>query len=97
MEFKKLNEGFNHLVLVERVELIEETDSGIVIPQTARFERTGRVVLDNDTIGLKKGDIVLYVPNSGGKVSLYGKIYVFLYNNEIICKLEDVKWQEKES
>ena len=44
---------------------------------------------------LKEGDIVLYVPGSGGRMNIDSKNYIFLYNNDIICKLRDVIWEKQ--
>lgn len=67
----------------------------IVIPDTVLTYKAGKVVVANGFSELKKDDIVLYVPGSGGRININGMNYIFLYNNDIICKLRDVIWEKQ--
>lgn len=87
-------------VLVEVVEQVSKTASGIYLPDTASKEKpqTGKVVavgdgrlLDNGTlvkVDLKAGDEVLFAKYSGTEVKIDGKDYLLIPGRDILGKFE---------
>lgn len=94
--FKPLSDN----VLVEAVEQLTKTASGIYLPDTASKEKpqTGKViavgdgrVLDNGTIvkvDVKVGDEVLFAKYAGTDVKIDGKDYLLIPGREILGKFE---------
>ena len=86
-------------VVVKQVEAEETTAGGIVLPDTAKEKpQRGKVVsvgpgkiLDNGdrgTMGVKKGDEVLYAKYAGTEVEIDGKELVILRESDILAKIE---------
>jgi len=87
-------------VLVEVVEQLSKTASGIYLPDTASKEKpqTGVVVavgdgrvMDNGTIDkpdVKVGDEVLFAKYAGTDVKIDGKDYLLIPGREILGKFE---------
>lgn len=87
-------------VLVEIVEQLAKTASGIYLPDTASKEKpqTGKVVavgdgrlLDNGTVvkvDVKVGDEVLFAKYSGTEVKIDGKDYLLIPGRDILGKFE---------
>lgn len=86
-------------VVVEPIEAEEKTKGGIVLPDSAKEKPTkGKVVsvgdgklLDNGKraeLLVKKGDKILYGKYSGTEISVGGKEYLILKENDILAKVE---------
>lgn len=86
-------------VIVERVEPEEKTDSGIIIPDTAKEKpQQGNVVAvgpgvrdKNDKLikpDVSEGDRVLFAKYGGTEVSLEGKDYLIMREEDILAVLE---------
>ena len=86
-------------ILVEVLEAEEKTKGGIILPDTAKEEKTeGKVVsvgpgkvLDSgkmQPIGLKKGDRVIFGKWGGDDITIEGKKCKVLKENDIIAVYE---------
>jgi chaperonin GroES len=86
----------NDKILVERVEAEEKTAGGIVLPDTAREKpKQGKVlsmgegkVLDNgkrSAFQVKKGDKVLFTSYAGSEVTVDGKEYLIMTEDDILA------------
>ncbi len=86
-------------VVVEPLEAEEKTQGGIVLPDSAKEKPTkGKVVsvgegklLDNGkraNLLVKKGDRVLYGKYAGTEISVGGKDYLILKENDILAKID---------
>ena len=79
-------------VLVEPIEVKNETKSGLVI--SAGGESTiktsfATILAKNESVeNYNVGDVVFYNPNAGFKTRLFGKNYVLLTRGEILAKIE---------
>src|SRR5215213_9874814 len=88
-------------ILVERLEESEQRIGGIIIPDSAREKPThakvvavgrGRVNDDGDVFALdvKVGDTVLLGKYSGSEITVAGKDYVILREEEVLGVVEGV-------
>ncbi len=86
-------------VVVEPLEAEEKTKGGIVLPDTAKEKPTkGKVIsvgegrlLDNGKraeILVKKGDHILYGKYAGTEITVSGKEYLIIKENDILAKIE---------
>ncbi len=86
-------------VLVERLEALEKTKGGIVLPDTAKEKpREGRVVelgegrlLDDGTRAkhqVKKGDRIIFASYAGTEVKVEGKEYLVMPEDDILAVIE---------
>ncbi len=86
-------------VLIEPLEAEEKTQGGIVLPDSAKEKPTkGKVIsvgdgklLDNGKradLLVKKGDQVLYGKYAGTEISVGGKDYLILKENDILAKIQ---------
>jgi chaperonin GroES len=86
----------NDKVLVERVEAEEKTAGGIVLPDTAKEKpKQGKVlelgegkVLENgkrSAFQIKKGDKVLFTSYAGSEVTVDGKEYLIMTEEDILA------------
>ena len=86
-------------VLIRRLEAMEKSKGGIVIPDTAKEKpREGRIVavgtgrrLDDGTLvpfQVKKGDRVLFSSYSGTEVKLEGEELVIMGEDDVLAVLE---------
>ena len=86
----------NDKILVERVEAEEKTAGGIMLPDTAREKpKQGKVlsagegkVLDNGkrlAFQVKKGDKVLFTSYAGSEVTVEGKDYLIMTEDDILA------------
>jgi len=86
-------------VVVEPLESEEKTQGGIVLPDSAKEKPTkGKVVsvgegklLDSGKraeLLVKKGDKVLYGKYAGTEITVDGKDYLILKENDILAKIE---------
>ena len=75
-------------VLIEREEQINQTASGIYIPDSAKEKPSeGKVVaVGKDAIeaGLVEGDIVLFPKYGGTEVTIGGKEYLIMSSDDIL-------------
>ncbi len=86
-------------VVIEPLEAEEKTQGGIVLPDSAKEKPTkGKVVsvgegklLDNGeraALLVKKGDRVLYGKYAGTEITVGGKDYLILKENDILAKID---------
>jgi chaperonin GroES len=86
-------------VIVKRVEEEEKTESGIIIPDTAKEKpQEGKVIAvgpgrkeDGKVIALdvKRGDRILFGKWSGTEIKLDGKEHLILREEDILGVIED--------
>jgi chaperonin GroES len=99
MPIKPLNDK----VLIERLEAVDKTAGGILLPDSAKEKPTeGRVVAAGDgrfddqgnrvPIGVKAGDRVLFSAYAGTQVKEGGKEYLILEVSEVLAVLDDKPW-----
>lgn len=90
-------------VLIERLESLDKTAGGIVLPDTAKEKPTeGRVVAVGDgrlddagkrvAMTVKPGDRVLFGSFAGTTVKETGKEYLLLDEGEILGVIDDSPW-----
>ena len=90
-------------VLVERLESLEKTAGGIVLPDTAKEKPTeGRVVAvgagklndqgDRVPMSVKVGDRVLFGSFAGTTVKESGKEFLLLDEHELLGVIDDAPW-----
>jgi len=95
-------------VLVERVESLDKTAGGIVLPDTAKEKPTeGRVIAVgagklNDEgkrvpMSVKAGDRVLFGSFAGTAIKEGGKEYLLLDEHELLGVLDDAPWSNAKS
>jgi chaperonin GroES len=86
-------------VVVEPLEAEEKTQGGIVLPDSAKEKPTkGKVIsvgegklLDSGKraeLLVKKGDRVLYGKYAGTEITVDGKDYLILKENDILAKID---------
>ena len=86
-------------VVVEPLEAEEKTQGGIVLPDSAKEKPTkGKVIsvgegklLDSGKraeLLVKKGDRVLYGKYAGTEITVGGKDYLILKENDILAKID---------
>tara|TARA_B100000959_G_scaffold184305_1_gene192582 strand:+ start:162 stop:449 length:288 start_codon:yes stop_codon:yes gene_type:complete len=86
-------------VVIEPLEAEEKTQGGIVLPDSAKEKPTkGKVIsvgegklLDNGeraALLVKKGDQVLYGKYAGTEITVGGKDYLILKENDILAKID---------
>ncbi len=86
-------------VVIEPLEAEEKTQGGIVLPDSAKEKPTkGKVIsvgegklLDSGKraqLLVKKGDKVLYGKYAGTEISVGGKDYLILKENDILAKID---------
>ncbi len=86
-------------VVVEPLEAADKTQGGIVLPDSAKEKPTkGKVIsvgegklLDSGKraeLLVKKGDKVLYGKYSGTEITVGGKDYLILKENDILAKID---------
>ena len=87
-------------ILVEVLEAEERTKGGIILPDTAKEEKTeGKVVsvgagkvLDSGKVQpleVKSGDRVIFGKYSGDEILIDGKKYKIIKENEVLAVFED--------
>ncbi len=86
MAFKPLMDR----VLAEPMELEEKTESGIIIPDTAKEKPQQATVIEvgDDVELVKKGDVVVFEKYAGNEIKIDDKKYVILKEDEILGKFE---------
>ena len=86
MSFKPLMDR----VLVELIEDEKKTESGIIIPDTAKEKpQRGKVVSVGEDVELvKEGDEVIFAKYSGNELKFDNKDYIVLKEDEILGKFE---------
>jgi chaperonin GroES len=86
----------NDKIVVERVEAEQKTAGGIVLPDSAQEKpKQGKVlslgegkVLDNgkrSAFQVKKGDKVLFTSYAGSEVTIEGKEYLIMTEDDILA------------
>ncbi len=89
----------NDKIVVKRLEAEEKTAGGIVLPDTAKEKpRQGKVVslgegkqLDNGkraSFQVKEGDRVLFSPYGGNEVTIDGKEYLIMTEDDILAVID---------
>ncbi|MDQ4000042.1 MAG: co-chaperone GroES [Actinomycetota bacterium] len=89
MKFKPLGER----ALVKVVEREETTQSGIVLPDTAKQKpQTAEVVavgqFENE-VKVNEGDVIVFAKYSGTEITLDGEDYMILDSDDILGVVED--------
>ena len=85
-------------VVVEPLEAEEKTQGGIVLPDSAKEKPTkGKIISVGDgklldsgkraALLVKKGDKVLYGKYAGTEITVGGKDYLILKENDILAKI----------
>jgi chaperonin GroES len=78
-------------VLIEPMQAVEKTASGIIIPDTAKEKpQKGTVVAvgpgtSDEKMEVKKGDVVLYGKYSGTEITVDGKDYLIMKQADILA------------
>ena len=88
MKFKPLGER----ALVKMVEREETTESGIVLPDTAKEKpQTAEVVAvgDAEEVKVSQGDVIVFAKYSGTEIKLNGEDYMILDADDILGVVED--------
>ncbi len=87
MAFKPLMDR----VLVEPQDLEQKTESGIIIPDTAKEKPQQGVIVEigEDVEKVEKGDVVAYEKYAGNEIKINDKKYVILKEDEILGKFVD--------
>ena len=83
-------EPFGDRVLVKRVDNVQESAGGIIIPQAAqeKSQRGQVLAMGHENVGLlKTGDTVLFGKYSGTEIELDGTECVILRLDEILGRL----------
>jgi chaperonin GroES len=87
-------------ILVEILEAEEKTKGGIILPDTAKEEKSeGKVIavgpgktLDSGKVQpleVKRGDRILFGKYSGDEITIDGKKHKILKENEVLAVFED--------
>ncbi|WP_025270477.1 co-chaperone GroES [Hippea sp. KM1] len=78
-------------ILVEPQDLEQKTESGIIIPDTAKEKpQQGKVVeVGEDVETVKKGDVIVFEKYAGNEIKLDDKRYVILKEDEVLAKFVD--------
>ncbi len=86
MAFKPLMDR----VLAELLDKEQKTESGIIIPDTAKEKPQEAVVVEvgDDVELVKKGDRVVFEKYAGNEIKIDDKEYVILKEDEILGKFE---------
>jgi len=93
----------NDKVLIERLEAVDKTSGGILLPDSAKGKPTeGRIVAAGDgrwndegkrvPLSVKAGDRVLFSAYAGTQVKEGGKEYLILDESEVLAVLDDKPW-----
>lgn len=88
MKFRPLGER----ALVRMVEREQKTESGIVLPDTAKeTPQTAEVVAvgDDDDLEVNKGDVVIFAKYAGTEIKLDGEDYTILDAEDILGIVRD--------
>ncbi|TCJ15739.1 co-chaperone GroES [Rubrobacter taiwanensis] len=88
MKFKPLGER----ALVKLVEREDRTESGIVLPDTAKEKpQTAEVIAvgDSDEVKVSAGDTVVFAKYSGTEIKLNGEDYLILDADDILGVVEE--------
>ena len=82
MNFKPLGER----LLVERVEEVSTTASGIIIPDSAKDKPSqGTVIaIGNDVEEIKVGDTIVFGKYSGNEITLDNKEYIIMEESDAL-------------
>jgi len=82
MNFKPLGDR----LLVERIEEVNTTASGIIIPDNAKEKPSqGKVLaIGNDVEEVKEGDVVVFGKYSGTELTLDGNEYLVMELSDIL-------------
>ena len=78
-------------VLIEPMQAVEKTASGIIIPDTAKEKpQKGTVVAvgpgtSDEKMEVKKGDVVLYGKYSGTEITVDNKDYLIMKQADILA------------
>jgi len=89
MNFKPINDR----VVVQPAPAEEKTAGGIIIPDTAKEKpQRGKVIAvgpgkDDNSMTVKKGDVVLYGKYAGQELSYEGKDYLIMREDDILVVL----------
>jgi chaperonin GroES len=93
----------NDKVLIERLEAVDKTSGGILLPDSAKEKPTeGRIIAAGDgrwndegkrvPLTVKPGDKVLFSAYAGTQVKQGGKEYLILDESEVLAVLDEKPW-----
>jgi chaperonin GroES len=93
----------NDKVLIERLEAVDKTSGGILLPDSAKEKPTeGRIIAAGDgrwsdegkrvPLSVKAGDRVLFSAYAGTQIKDHGKEYLILEESEVLAVLDDRAW-----
>jgi chaperonin GroES len=93
----------NDKVLIERLEAVDKTAGGILLPDSAKEKPTeGRIVAAGEgrmddqgkrvPLSVKAGDKVLFSAYAGTQIKDSGKEYLILEESEVLAILDDKPW-----
>ena len=88
MKFKPLGER----ALVKMIEREQQTESGIVLPDTAKEKpQTAEVVAvgESEEVKISEGDVIVFAKYSGTEIRLNGDDYMILDAEDILGVVED--------
>ncbi len=88
MKFKPLGER----ALVKMIEREQQTESGIVLPDTAKEKpQTAEVVAvgESEEVKVSEGDVIVFAKYSGTEIRLNGDDYMILDAEDILGVVED--------
>ncbi|MFC1826051.1 co-chaperone GroES [Thermodesulfobacteriota bacterium] len=89
----------NDRILVKRVEEVEKTKGGIIIPDSAKEKPAEGVVISvgKGAIGpegkripleVKKGDRILFGKYGGQEINVEGEEFMIMSEQEVLCVIE---------
>ncbi len=88
MNFKPLGDR----VLAQVIEREEKTESGIVLPDTAKERpQTAEIIAagDGEEVKVKKGDTIVFAKYAGTEIKLDGTDYMILDAEDVLGVVED--------
>ncbi len=90
MKFRPLSDR----VLVKRLEAMQQTASGLFIPETAKEKPQEAMVIavgpgeDDKALTVKPGDRVLFGKYSGEKVEIDGDEHIILHESDLLAVID---------
>ena len=77
---------FDARVMVKKPERQEQTESGIILPDTAQDKpQEGKVLAVGDCVSVKKDDLVLYPKYTGTEITHEGQDILIMSEKEILA------------
>jgi len=92
MTKKKTGRPMPSKILVKPLDLLEKTDSGIVIVRENDFEKTNEaevISIGTDLKGVKVGEAVIYQAMKGTPLEIDGVSHRILSENDVLLVMEE--------